>query len=374
MVIPKFPGMKKSKIFLGLILAFQTFIAPAGAQKYSNEFLSIGVGARAQALGNAVIASVADVSAGVWNPAGLANANAPAGLQLGAMHAEWFAGVGKFDYLGASFPLTRRDSRLAVSLIRFGIDEIPNTLSLYESDGSINFDNIREFSAADYAMFLSYARRLTKAKSEWLLGGNLKIVYRRIGPFANSWGFGLDLGAQHHRGNWRFGVLAKDVTTTFNAWSFQFTEEEKQTLELTNNEIPINSIETTKPMLVLGVARNFRLSKEIGLLPELNALVTTDGRRNTLISSDPFSLDIGVGLEADFRQTVFIRAGINQFQKESDFGGKQILSPRPGIGAGFKLGGLQLDYAFTDLASDNNTYSHIISLMLHLKPKAPSDK
>ena len=74
--------MKKSTAFLWLFLLVGALSTPVIAQKYSNEFLSIGVGARAQAMGNAIIASVADVSAGVWNPAGLAGANAPAGLQL----------------------------------------------------------------------------------------------------------------------------------------------------------------------------------------------------------------------------------------------------------------------------------------------------
>ncbi|HRD80451.1 MAG TPA: hypothetical protein PLL53_06815, partial [Saprospiraceae bacterium] len=48
------------------------FISNATAQKYSNEFLSIGVGARAQGMGMAVIAGGSDVTSGVWNPAGLA--------------------------------------------------------------------------------------------------------------------------------------------------------------------------------------------------------------------------------------------------------------------------------------------------------------
>ncbi|MEK7253297.1 MAG: hypothetical protein AAB316_01010, partial [Bacteroidota bacterium] len=43
------------------------------AQKYSNEFLSIGVSARAQGMGNSVVASIDDVTAGYWNPAGLAS-------------------------------------------------------------------------------------------------------------------------------------------------------------------------------------------------------------------------------------------------------------------------------------------------------------
>ena len=54
-------------------------------QKYSNEFLSIGVGARAQGMGNAFIASVDDVTAGYWNPAGLASFGASEGMQLNSL-------------------------------------------------------------------------------------------------------------------------------------------------------------------------------------------------------------------------------------------------------------------------------------------------
>lgn len=357
--------MKKHPVLLCVAVLLSGSIA---AQKYSNEFLSIGVGARAQAMGNAVIASGRDVMAAAWNPAGLADPDWEPVMQAGAMHAEWFAGVGKFDYLGVTLPLAKPGHRIGISAIRFGIDEIPNTLSLYESDGTINFDNLREFSAADYAFLFSYARRLnSRGKGQWLLGGNAKVIHRRIGPFANAWGFGLDAGIQHLRGAWRFAALGRDLTSTFNAWSFQFTEAEKQTLELTNNEIPINSIEVTRPQLLLGAARSFRLGKQTGLLVETNLQITTDGRRNALISGDPFSIDPGIGLEADFRKTVFLRAGMNQFQRETDFDGRESLSPRPGIGVGLKFGGLQVDYAFTDLAADNNTYSHIVSLLLSFR-------
>lgn len=338
-------------------------------QKYSNEFLSIGVGARAQALGNAVVAQTNDVMSGVWNPAGLAAHEDGQSTQIGAMHAEWFAGVGKFDYVGVMLPSNNDKRRLGLSFIRFGVDEIPNTLTLYESDGTINFDNLREFSAADYALLLSYAQKSKpKTTSQWFWGGNIKVIHRRIGPFANSWGFGLDGGIQYRRGNFRLGAMAKDITTSFNAWSFNFTEEERQTLELTNNEVPINSLETTKPQIIIGVAQRFQF-KKIGLTPELDFIVSTDGKRNTLLSSDPFSIDPAIGIEADLNQTVFLRVGMNQFQKESSFAGKSVLSPRPGIGVGLKVSALQIDYAFTDLAAQENTYSHIISLILNLKPR-----
>jgi hypothetical protein len=356
-----------NRLFLGLLIWLGGLYC-AQAQKYSNEFLSIGVGAKAQALGNAVVAQTQDVSAGVWNPAGLAAHEDGNALQIGAMHAEWFGGVGKFDYVGVLLPSQNDKRRLALSFIRFGVDEIPNTLTLYESDGTVNFDNLREFSAADYALFLSYAQKSQLRAGQWFWGGSVKVIHRRIGPFANSWGFGVDAGLQYHRGNFRFGVLAKDVTSTFNAWAFSFTPEEKQTLELTNNEVPINSLEITRPQVVFGVAQRF-LFKKIGLRPEVDLIVSTDGRRNTLLSADPFSIDPAIGLEADLNQTVFLRLGMNQFQRETSFDGKSVLSPRPGLGVGLKISALQIDYAFTDLAAEENTYSHIVSLLLNLGSK-----
>lgn len=358
-------SMKLSRYFFVLMIAL-----PAGlwAQKYSNEFLSIGVGARAQAMGNAVIASIDDVTAGVWNPSGLASIDPGRGLQLGAMHSEWFGGVGKFDYLAVSLPLATTNRRLGLSLIRFGIDQIPNTLSLYESDGSINFDNLREFSAADYAFLISYAQPLKTKSGTLLVGGNVKVVHRRIGPFATAWGFGLDVGAQYRNNGWMLGALLRDVTTTFNAWSFNFTEEEKEVLTLTDNEIPINSVEITRPQLILGVARRFQFDK-LGILPELDLTITSDGQRNTLVSAAPFSIDPSLGVETDYNRFVFLRAGVNQFQRETDFGGVENLTLRPSIGIGLKIASLRVDYAFTDLGDQRETFSHVISLNLEIKPR-----
>ena len=357
------------KITIVLILLLGLFITPIQAQKYSNEFLSIGVGARAQSMGNAVVASVNDVTAGVWNPAGLASFEANQGLQLGAMHAEWFGGVGKFDYIGLTLPMTNKKSRIALSMIRFGIDGIPNTLSLYESDGTVNYDNIVEFSAADYAFMLSYARPVNIKNGKLLVGGNLKVIHRRIGPFATSWGFGIDLGAQLIKGKWRFGAMARDITTTFNAWSFSFTDDEKEVLELTNNEIPISSVEVTNPQLLLGVARRFVLNK-IGIAPELNFAFTTDGQRNTLISAKPISIDPSLGLELDYSQFIYFRAGVNQFQRETDFDNTEVLTARPSLGVGLKIASLKVDYAFTDLGDSEGRFSHIISLLLDIKPRS----
>ncbi len=359
-------------IYLCLILMSTLFFTELQAQKYSNEFLSIGVGARAQAMGNSVVASTNDVYAGVWNPAGLAALTPDDGLQLGAMHSEWFGGVGKFDYLAFTLPTTQAGNRLAFSLVRFGIDNIPNTLSLYESDGSINFDNITDFSSADYAFVGSYAKEINKPQGPIRFGGSIKVVHRRIGPFATSWGFGADLGVQVVRDKWVWAVLAKDITTTFNAWSFSFTDQEKDILELTNNEVPINSVEITRPQLIMGGARTFEINEKVSLLSEMNLIFTTDGQRNTLISADPISIDPSLGLEMAYRKFLFLRAGINQFQRELDFGNEETLTMRPSMGIGLQLGSLLVDYAYTDLGDDQNTFSHVVSLKLGLKPRSKS--
>ena len=351
--------------FLALLTLCGTALS---AQKFSNEFLSIGVGARAQGMGNAVVALLDDVTAAAWNPAGLVGDPQLSGLQIGAMHAEWFAGVGKFDYAGVSLPAFRDGRRLGISFIRFGIDDIPNTLSLYEADGTVNFDNVSSFSAADYAFLLTYAQPISMKKGRLLVGGNVKVIHRIIGPFAQSWGFGLDAGVQYHRGAWSLAFVGRDLTSTFNAWSFDFTEDEQETLSLTNNEIPINSVEVTRPTLILGVAHRFRFQK-VGVSPELDLFITTDGRRNVLVSGDPFSIDPAFGLEADYDQFIFLRAGVNQFQEIAGFDNATSWQARPALGVGFRLSALQVDYAFSDQTGLENGYSHVISLMLHLKKK-----
>ena len=358
-----------SRFFTLILLLSLPFLGQA--QKYSNEFLTIGVGARAQAMGNSVVANSQDVTAAYWNPSGVMLVDSSVGLQIGAMHAEWFAGIGKYDFLGVVLPASNTNRRLAFSLIRFGIDGIPNTLSLFDDDGRVNYDNIVEFSAADYAFLGTYAQRirLKNPNNTLVVGGNVKVIHRQIGSFATSWGFGLDVSAQYRTGNWRFGAIARDVTSTFNAWKITFTEEEKDVLLAEGNTLPdINSLELTRPQLLLGVGYAFQFGK-ISVYPEMDWYLTTDGQRNTLVSGDPISLDPSFGLEIGYNDLVYLRAGANQFQREINFDLEETMTVRPSIGIGLKLKSLMVDYAYTDLGDSQNRYSHVISLMLNLKPK-----
>lgn len=360
--------LKELTAFIVAILAGLN--VSAQFRKYSNEFLNIGAGARGLAMGGSQVASVNDGTAGYWNPAGLVGVKEVPSLNL--MHAEYFAGIGKYDYASLAIPLHDQKRVVGLSLLRFAVDDIPNTLFLVEPDGSINYNNIKTFSSADYAFLLSFAQKVKDEDREKLsFGGNVKIIHRKVGSFATAWGFGIDAGAKYQKDNWTFGVTARDLTTTFNAWSFSFTEREKEVLYLTNNDIPVKSTELTAPRLIVGAARLFSLNEKFSLTAEANLDLTFDGQRNTVISNKAINIDPRVGFEASYNKTIFFRAGISNFQKalaDADtLNEKKVWIYQPGVGAGFKLNNVMIDYAFTNLANQSNPlYSHIFSLRVDL--------
>jgi hypothetical protein len=362
--------MKTNRLYLTLLATLFFLTSTAQFRKYSNEFLNIGAGARGLAMGSAQVASVSDGTAGYWNPAGLVGVKDYS--QVNLMHAEYFAGIGKYDYVGVAIPTSNNKRTIGISGLRFAVDDIMNTLFLVEPDGSLNYNNIQAFSSADYAFIFSFAQKLKEsAKKNVHFGVNAKVIHRSVGKFAKAWGFGLDAGLQIYSNKWKFGVAARDVTSTFNAWSFTFTEREKEVLYLTNNEIPVKSTELTAPRLVLGIARDFKLGKKSSLLAEANIDLTFDGQRNTVISSDPVSADPKLGLELNINNVFFLRGGINNFQKALADGDtvnqKRVWIYQPSGGAGFRIQNVTVDYAFTNLANQSNPlFTHVFSLRLNL--------
>ena len=357
-------------IVLLTIACSQSF---AQFRKYSNEFLNIGAGARGLAMGSAQIASVSDGTAGYWNPAGLVHVKDHP--QVNIMHAEYFAGIGKYDYASLALPLKDNKRTLGLSLLRFAVDDIPNTIFLVEPDGTINFNNITSFSSADYAFLVSLAQQVTLKKNKTINAGiNAKIIHRKAGEFATAWGFGFDAAVQMQSERWKFGIVARDVTTTFNAWSFSLNEKVREVFYLTQNEIPVKSTELTAPRLLAGAAYDFKINKSLNLLVEAGADFTFDGRRNTVLSSSAVSVDPKLGFELSLKNVFFVRAGINNFQKayddEDSTNTKKVWIYQPSAGAGFRLSNVAIDYAFTNLANQSNPlYTHVFSLKLDLVKK-----
>ena len=358
--------LQNTKLVLIVFFVCSSTISFAGPPKYSNDFMYIGVGAQNFGMGNAVVASTNDITAGYWNPAGLVRI--PTKIQFSFMHNEYFAGIAKYDYAGIAFPLDSNKHAFAINFMRFGVDDIPNTLDLIDADGSVNYDNVRNFSVGNYGILLSYARTIIPNLS---IGVTTKIVHNKAGGFAKSWGFGADVGVMYTIKDWKIGFTVKDITTTFNAWSYSFTDKEKQVLAQTSNVIPKSSTEITLPRIQFGAAYHKTFKGKIDLTAELDWELTTDGQRNTLISTRKVSMDPRIGVELGLWKIFYIRGGVNNFQKLLNSKGKKTFSAQPNLGAGFKYKDFVcVDYAYTDVGkSSENQYSHVVSLKVGINKR-----
>jgi hypothetical protein len=283
-------------------------------------------------------------------------------FDVSGMHSDYFAGLTKYDFIGFSTKVNDK-SALGLSFIRFGVDNIPNTTQLIDKEGNIDFDRITLFSAADYAFNFSYAKKLTiKGLS---VGGTAKIIHRKVGDMAKAWGFGLDFSALYNVSDkLKFGVLFRDATSTFNAWSFNLNQQTKDIFTSTGNDLPTNGLELTLPRILMGGQYKQPLGiKGNYLAAEVDLDVTTDGKRNVLFSGKPFSMNPNLGLEFGFKNLVFIRGGVQNFQYIQEDLANKKLTYQPSIGMGILFQGIRLDYAFTDIGDVSTAmYSHVFSL------------
>ena len=350
--------MKKTYAFI--LLFITVYFYSQAVRKYSNEFMNIGVDAAALGMANAVTSHTGDVNSGYWNPAGLLKME---DKQLSLMHASYFANIAQYDYAGFAMPLDDR-SAVGVSLIRFGVDDILNTTQLIDSEGNIDYNRISLFSTADYGLTVSYARALPVQGFNY--GVNAKIIRRVIGKFANSWGFGFDLGAQYETKNdWKFGVMLRDITTTYNVWAIDEDEYQKikDAVPGQNQEMPETS-EITLPKAQLGLSKKFTIHYDYTILAAAN-LNMQFARTNDIIASDIVSIDPAVGFEAGYIDLVFLRGGVGNFQNITEIDNSKSISFQPNIGVGFKYKGIQVDYALTDIGDQSAAlYSNIFSLKI----------
>ncbi|MGH7496210.1 MAG: PorV/PorQ family protein [bacterium] len=302
--------------------------------KYGGEFLTLGAGGRGLGMGGAYSALTNDVTAGYWNPAGLAHIEYP---QVMLMHSEQFEGVVKYDYGSFAMPFGANRS-LGIGLIRVGVDDIWVTkltnpqLKLgetYVDENGVTRINTAQkdysISDAEYALFLSYALRRSQ---KWSWGANVKIVHKNVGAYS-AWGLGFDLATMLKPvGNLQLGLNLQDITTTVLAWNS-------------------GTREIIVPTLRVGMAYPFYFAGLQGYMaPALDFDVRFEGRDYAAqFASGPVSVDSHLGWEYQFRDLFALRVG-------SDVG--QLTA-----GAGLTLHKFQFDYAF--LSHDDLGNSHRVS-------------
>lgn len=325
-------------IFFSIQVNAQTVIA-----KYAGEFLAIGVGSRASAMGGAQAATVNDVTSAYWNPAGLARINYP---QFSLMHEEHFGDLVNYNYAAAAIPYGE-DMSIGISAIRLSVDGIPDTRNalidartgevitdINNPNAKIDPDKVKEFSNTDWAFYGTFAKRQS---DEFYWGANIKIISRSIAEYS-ALGIGFDVGAVYTPlDNLYLGANIMDITTTLVAWSGG------------RNEL-------ISPTAKVGAAYEFEW---LGgrFIPALDFDIRFENRKfASNFNIGPVSFDMHTGLEYNFKNLIAVRAGYNDVKQLS-------------IGAGIKLPKLMIDYSFARMAEselERLPDSHRISLILTL--------
>lgn len=344
-----------------------TVVAQTSLAKYGNDFLSTGAGARALGMGSAHSALASDVTAGYWNVAGLASLSKP---EMIYMHSERFGGIVGYDYGAVALPLSSGNGVVGISFFRQGVDNIANTLNAWDANrgdsGGPVADSeafITKFSAADVAILLSYAKKHSDRLS---YGASAKIINQRLGPFANAWGYSLDVGAQYKTDFINLGASIQDVTTMQKMWTVN--EDEFEGFQETfGDSIPSGQNEFVLPSVRLGASKAFEVSDfDFVAAADLNLLF--ENRRAYYMNIGSMSIEPHIGGEVTYKNRISARAGLTDFVDDPESG----LSISPTLGLGFRVAALYIDYGFASFAgtSSNLGYTHRISLKFDLKGKS----
>lgn len=325
------------KIALSLIVACGLSTAPSKAQSKvgttAAQFLGIGVGARAIAMGGAYVASDEDASALYWNPGAFALASKS---QFAFANTQWLVDT-KFRWFGFMYNLDGSNAfGLSLTQLDYGEDEVTTTL---QPDGTGE-----KWTAQDLAIGISYSRRLT---DHFSLGGSAKYVTESIyNESASTVTFDLGLLFVTGFNNMRLGMsmsnfggdLTLDGRDLYNRVDIDPSNPG-------GNKTLVAKLKVDSwPMPLLyrvGVAMDVVKNDEMNLTVAADAL-----RPNDNVES------VNVGGEAGWRDMLFVRGGYKSlFQTNSEEG----LT----LGAGVKyriegLGALEFNYAFNKFGVFDN--------------------
>lgn len=186
--------MKKVKAIMGAVVVagvLSSSVQAAGTS--SAQFLKMGAGARAAAMGDAYTAVANDATAAYWNAAGLSQIKAP---EISVMQNSGLVET-NYQYLGAAMPVGQ--SAMALSIYRLDYGSIERYTAADARDGS--------FEAGSLAGAFTFSSPINDAFS---YGVTMKYLQESIdGDKGTS--FAADAGVLYRTDRFTFGAAVQHV-------------------------------------------------------------------------------------------------------------------------------------------------------------------
>lgn len=272
---------------------------------FDGQFLKIGIGARAAAMGGAFVAVADDASALYWNAAGIARIDNDKS-QLQFNHAIWPADM-KFTQLGYVFHTKRIPGAIGISLRSLYMDPMVETTA-YQPDPLVGTGNT--FDAGYMTAGLTYARSFT---DKFSAGITANFIHAGLADLSQNT-YAFDLGTLYDVGTlgMRIGMAITNMGTDVT-----FIERPAR--------LPSVFRVGTSAMIIQNADQKLMGSFEFSHPPDN-------------------SERLNVGAEYGFRNYVFLRGGYNVNYDAEGIAG--------GIGFRFPVsfaGTADFDYAYTDM-------------------------
>lgn len=329
--------------FIILFLLFFILSFPAYAQ-FDNvgtsvaNFLKIGVGSRAEAMGGAFVAQVDDITALYWNISGMANMGK---REIMFSQTDWILDI-YLSYLGIGIPLGESGA-IGISIYVMNMGEIEQTTETYPDGSGIMFD------AGDVAVGLAYARRLTDRFS---VGIQAKYIREQV-AFSSAQAVAIDIGTQYITGlrGMKIGMAISNFGTKMRLMGREQLVDVDIAPNLGSNPEVTGRLDTKAWPLPLS----FSLGISMDVINNENFRFT--GNMDYRDPRDLNPLYIAGG-EISWSETVFLRGGF----KVRTLGDNYQLLPGENrseglftVGAGAVIPipktsyNLNIDYSYTDL-------------------------
>lgn len=323
------------KIFLLIILALSSTLVNAqlfpvlGGQRAgisTAQFLKIGVGGRASAMGDAFVAVANDASALYWNPAGLTQFNEH---QIIFSHNKWVVDI-NHDFLGGVYHLDESNS-FGIGLTALTMQKMPVTTEFAP------FGTGEYFGFSDIAVAVSYSRKMT---DQFSFGGTVKYIEETLDKLKMR-GVMIDLGTFYWTGlgSTRFAVAVSNFGSNLAP----------------DGEVVLVGKRNVSEWQEFSPPTVFRIGFAFEPYQDNEHTITTSIQLN---HPNDNSENVSTGFEYTWNNTVFMRGGYKVNVEEQNF------SFGAGITVPLSIAQFTLDYAYANFSRLGS--AHRFSILLGL--------